>query len=156
MTKYEKRIYEIVNQSSSHMTVEQIYHIVKADFPSVVLATVYNNLNKLYRDRLINKISVEGMPDRYDKIVKHDHIVCQSCGKLTDIQFEDLTETLKKQFGADFLSYDLKVFYLCPDCRKKPVQTDITITDNEIRDYANSNILQCPSLTSAHTGADNP
>ena len=119
MTKYEKRIYEIVNQSSSHVTVEQIYHILKADFPSVVLATVYNNLNKLYRDRLINKISVEGMPDHYDRIVKHDHIVCQICGKLTDIQFEDLTETLKKQFGADFLSYDLKVFYVCPDCRKK-------------------------------------
>ena len=119
MTKYEKRIYEIVNQSSSHMTVEQIYHILKADFPSVVLATVYNNLNKLYRDRLINKISVKGMPDRYDRIVKHDHIVCQNCGKLTDIQFEDLTETLKKQFGTDFLSYDLKVFYVCPDCRNK-------------------------------------
>ena len=119
MTKYEKRIYEIVNQSSSHMTVEQIYQTLKADFPSVVLATVYNNLNKLYRDRLINKISVEGMPDCYDRIVKHDHIVCQNCGKLTDIQFEDLTETLKKQFGADFLSYDLKVFYVCPDCRKK-------------------------------------
>ena len=75
MTKYEKRIYEIVNQSSSHMTVEQIYQILQADFPSVVLATVYNNLNKLYRDRLINKISVAGMPDRYDRIVKHDHII---------------------------------------------------------------------------------
>ena len=118
MTKYEKRIYEIVNQSSSHMTVEQIYQILKADFPGVVLATVYNNLNKLYRDGLINKISVEGLPDRYDKIVKHD-IVCRNCGKLTDIQFDDLTENLKKQFGADFLFYDLKVFYVCPDCRKK-------------------------------------
>ena len=131
MTKYEKRIYEIVNQSSSHMTVEQIYHILKADFPSVVLATVYNNLNKLYRDRLINKISVKGMPDRYDRIVKHDHIVCQNCGKLTDIQFADLTETLKKQFGADFLSYDLKVFYVCPDCRNK------LGTDKNIHGYNN-------------------
>ena len=119
MTKYEKRIYEIINNSSSHMTVEQIYKLLKADFPGVVLATVYNNLNKLYRDRLINKISFEGMPDRYDKIIKHDHIVCQSCGKLTDINFNDLTESLKKQFGSEFLSYELKVFYLCPDCRKK-------------------------------------
>ena len=119
MTKYEKRIYDIVNQSSSHLTVEQIYQILKAEFPSVVLATVYNNLNKLYKDGLINKISVEGMPDRYDKIVKHDHIVCQNCGKLTDRQFNDLTETLKEQFGTDFLFYDLKVFYVCPDCRKK-------------------------------------
>ena len=119
MTKYEKRIYEMINQSSSHMTVEQIYQILKAEFPRVVLATVYNNLNKLYTDGFINKISVDGMPDRYDKIVKHDHIVCKNCGKLTDIQFEDLTDTLKKQFNTDFLFYDLKVFYVCPDCRKK-------------------------------------
>ena len=132
MTKYEKRIYEIVNQSSSHMTVEQIYHILKADFPSVVLATVYNNLNKLYSARLINKISVEGVPDRYDRIVKHDHIVCQICGKLTDVQFEDLTETLKKQFGADFLSYDLKVFYVCQDCQNK-LGTDKNIHGNNNR-----------------------
>lgn len=40
MTKYEKRIYEIINNSSSHMTVEQIYKLLKADFPGVVLATV--------------------------------------------------------------------------------------------------------------------
>ena len=131
MTKFEKRIFEIVNQSSSHMTVEQIYQILKVDFPRVVLATVYNNINKLYRDRLINKISVEGMPDRYDRIVKHDHIVCRNCGKLTDIQFEDLTETLKKQFSTDFLFYDLKVFYLCPDCRKK--------LDADKKDYGDTN-----------------
>ena len=117
MTKYEKRIYEIINQSSSHVTCEQIYQILKADFPNVVLATVYNNVNKLYRYGLIRKISVEGIPDRYDRIVKHDHIVCKNCGKLTDIQFDDLTESLKKQFGADYLFYDLKVFYVCADCR---------------------------------------
>ena len=132
MTKYEKRIYEIINQSSSHMTVEQIYQILKADFPSVVLATVYNNLNKLYRDRLINKITVEGMPDRYDRIIMHDHIVCQKCGKLTDIQFQDLTNTLRKQFGTDFLFYDLKVFYVCQDCQNK-LGTDKNIHGNNNR-----------------------
>ena len=47
------------------------------------------------------------------------HKICQNCGKLKDIQFEDLTQTLKKQFGTDFLFYDLKVFYVCPDCQKK-------------------------------------
>ena len=30
MTKYEKRIYEMINQSSSHMTVEQIYQDIDA------------------------------------------------------------------------------------------------------------------------------
>lgn len=32
-------------------------------YPTVVLATVYNNLNRLWQDDLIRKVSVEGMPD---------------------------------------------------------------------------------------------
>ena len=72
------------------------------------------------------------MPDRYDRIVKHDHIVCQKCGKLTDIQFQDLTNTLRKQLGTDFLFYDLKVFYVCQDCQNK-LGTDKNIHGNNNR-----------------------
>ena len=117
MTKYEEEIYRIITVSREHLTVEQIYMKLKKIYPNVVIATVYNNVNKLWRARLIRKISVENMSDRYDRIVKHDHLVCQSCGKLTDITFEDLTESLCRQMDGEFLSYDLKVFYICPDCR---------------------------------------
>ena len=119
MTKYEKKIYEIINHSREHMTAEQIYARLQEVYPSVVLATVYNNLNKLWSAGLIRKVSVEGMPDRYDKIKKHDHLVCQKCGKLTDIRFPDLTEQLQGEMGDELLFYDLKVFYVCPECRKK-------------------------------------
>lgn len=119
MTKYEEEIYRIITVSREHLTVEQIYMELKKIYPNVVIATVYNNVNKLWRARLIRKISVENMSDRYDRIVKHDHLVCQSCGKLTDITFEDLTESLCRQMDGEFLSYDLKVFYICPDCRAR-------------------------------------
>ena len=66
----------------------------------------------------IKKISVEGCPDRYDKVRRHDHLVCRRCGKLTDVDLDDLTETLQKQLGASILSYDLKVYYLCEECSK--------------------------------------
>lgn len=119
MTKYEKEIYSIVNNSYEHLTVEQIFERLKEKYPGVVLATVYNNLNKLWEAKLIHKVSVEGMPDRYDRIQKHDHLVCRSCNQLSDIRFDDLTSSLKKQLGEEFLSYDLKVFYICPQCREK-------------------------------------
>ena len=119
MTKYEEEIYRIITVSREHLTVEQIYMELKKIYPNVVIATVYNNVNKLWRARLIRKISVENMSDRYDRIVKHDHLVCQSCGKLTDITFEDLKESLCWQMDGEFLSYDLKVFYICPDCRAR-------------------------------------
>ena len=118
MTKYEKKIYDIVNASRKHMTADQIYGELQKIYPSVSRATVYNNLNKLCEIGMIRRVSLEDSPDRYDRIEKHDHLICQKCGKLSDICFDDLTQSLKKQFGEDFLFYDLKVFYICPDCRK--------------------------------------
>ncbi len=119
MTTYEREIYHIIISSEEHLTVEQIYAEMKHKYPKIVLATIYNNVNKLWKAGMIRKISVENMPDRYDRLTRHDHLVCQKCGKLADVTFEDLTPSLRRQLGEDFFSYDLKVFYLCPDCRKQ-------------------------------------
>lgn len=117
MSKYAKLILQLINESSGHMTAEQIFLELKKMEPKVVQATVYNNLNMLHREGLIRKVSMEGSPDRYDKIKKHDHLVCKKCGALSDVSFHDLTEGLEEQLGEGILSYDLKVFYLCPKCR---------------------------------------
>lgn len=119
MTKYAKKIYEIVSNSRSHMTAEQVFEALRQFYPDVVRATVYNNLNKLWAAGLIRKVSLEGLPDRYDRMEKHDHLVCKRCGKLIDIRLSDLTEQLQKQVDILFLSYDLKLIYLCDDCRRE-------------------------------------
>ena len=119
MTKYEVEIYNIITKSMEHLTVEQIYTELQKKYPKVVMATVYNNVNKLWKACLIRKIAVENMPDRYDRVVKHDHLICQMCGRLTDISFQDLTASLREQMQGEFLSYDLKVFDICPECRKQ-------------------------------------
>ena len=119
MTKYERAIYNIVRMSHEHLTVRQIFERLKTDHPKVVLATVYNNLNKMWESGLVRKVSAEGMPDRYDIPKKHDHLVCKRCGKILDVSFEDLTAPLRSQLGQDFLFYDLKVYYLCPECRER-------------------------------------
>lgn len=119
MTRYAKQILELINRSGMHMTAEQLYLELKKAEPKVVQATVYNNLNALCQKGLIRKLPIEGSPDRYDKILQHDHLVCKMCGALSDITFRDMTGDLEKQLGEGILSYDLKVFYLCPKCREK-------------------------------------
>ena len=119
MTRYEKAIYDIIQTSHEHLTAGQVFEELKKGFPKVVQATVYNNLNQLWEDGLVRKVSVEGMPDRYDRVQRHDHLVCRRCGRVLDVSFEDLTAPLRSQLGEEFLFYDLKVFYLCPACREK-------------------------------------
>ena len=119
MTKYAQQILDIINASSDHLTAEQIYLRLKSSNSRIVLATVYNNLNLLYEQDAIRKVSVEGFPDRYDKIIKHDHLVCKKCGALSDIRLSDLTAQLQAQIPEEIISYDLKVNYICPSCRRK-------------------------------------
>ena len=119
MTKHAKTILELIETSHSHMTAEQVFSALRQVYPKVALATVYNNLNRLWQEGHIRKVSMEGMPDRYDRIQRHDHLVCQVCGKLADIDLGDLTAQLEQQAGMPILAYDLKLLYVCPECKKK-------------------------------------
>lgn len=122
MAKYAKKILEIISLSRSHLTAEQVFEALRQSCPKVALATVYNNLNRLWEEDLIRKISVEGMPDRYDRIQRHDHLVCKCCGRLADVDLGDLTQQLESKIGMPILSYDLKLLYLCDSCREQQRQ----------------------------------
>ena len=117
MTQYAKAIYEIVETSRSHMTADQIFEALRKRYPAVVLATVYNNLNKLWESGYIRKVAVEGMPDRYDRAERHDHLMCKVCGRLQDLELPDLMGQFQQQVDVPVLAYDLKLLYICEDCR---------------------------------------
>lgn len=119
MARYAKSILDIVCSAGKHMTAEQIFLLLKEEYPAVVIATVYNNLNSLTEQGLIRKISVEGFPDRYDSGARHDHLVCMHCGKLRDINLPDMTDYLEKEAKMPVTAYDLKLFYTCEECHAR-------------------------------------
>lgn len=119
MTKNAKIILDIINSGNDHLIAEDIYLKMKNEGYKVSPATVYNNLNKLCCENLIRRISMTGSPDRYDRIIRHDHLVCPICGEMSDITLEDLTDKLKTLIGDDFISYDLKINYICDKCKSK-------------------------------------
>ena len=56
MTKYEEKIFNIINASSSHMTIDEIFGELRKEEPNVVLATVYNNVNRLVQEGLAQAV----------------------------------------------------------------------------------------------------
>ncbi len=115
--RYSSCVLKLIQDSTEHLTAEQIFLELKKTYPSLVLATVYNNLNLLYQQGKIRKISLEGAPDRYDNTTRHDHLICRRCGKLSDIHLSDFTNALESQTGFPIDGYDLKIQYICPQCR---------------------------------------
>ena len=126
VTKNAQLILDIIARSSGHLTAEQIHMALRESGHRMALATVYNNLTQLHGEGRVRKVCVEGYPDRYDKMTKHDHLVCRVCGKLADICFKDLTELLQSQTDEELLSYDLQVSYICPACRRAAQGADTT------------------------------
>ena len=100
MTKYMKKILEIVQTSYAHLTAEQVFQELRKTYPTVAMATVYNNLNRLWEAGQIRKVSVEGIPDRYGRIRRHGHPVCNSCVRLPDTDLGDLTAQLEEKAGG--------------------------------------------------------
>lgn len=118
MTKNALTILDVVNNSFDHPTAEDIFLKLKAKNSKMVLATVYNNLNMLCEKGLVRRLSIDGISDRFDHINRHDHLYCSQCGKIADIELDDLTDMIEKKLGTKVLSYNLQVNYICPECSK--------------------------------------
>ena len=122
MTKYAEQILDLVLRSAEHPTAEQIFWQMKQKNPKIAQATVYNNLNALVADGKLIRLPQPGSPDRYDTPTLHDHPICTRCGALTDFRFTDLTRDIESALGARIRSYDLRIHYVCPACRKAQEQ----------------------------------
>ena len=119
MTKQRELILSILNQSDRHLTADEIFFLAKLKMPSIAMATIYNNLNALDDAGIIHRLHIDGVADCFDKIVEpHDHLLCDACGKITDVRIPDMEKTLSDAIGAEIEEYELTVHYICPDCRR--------------------------------------
>lgn len=118
MTRQRELIINILKQSDRHLTADEIFFLAKLKMPSIAMATIYNNLNAMNEAGLVKRLHIDGVADCFDKIVEpHDHLLCDKCGKITDIKLHSLTDTLEAEIGTQIDDYELTVHYVCPECK---------------------------------------
>jgi len=81
-----------VLSTAEHPTADQVWQRVRADFPMVSRATVYNTL-QLFRDRglLQQLVLTEGSVVFDPKTEPHHHFVDDATGVITDIPWEAIS-----------------------------------------------------------------
>ncbi len=121
MTKQRELILNILKQSDRHLTADEIFFLAKLKMPSIAMATIYNNLNAMHEAGIINRLHIDGVADCFDKVTEpHDHLLCDKCGKITDIRLPRLAEILESELSTEIEDYELTIHYVCPECRRAP------------------------------------
>src|SRR4026209_1698044 len=93
LTPQREAVYQVIQERDDHPTASDIFEAARRRLPSISYATVYNSLRYLKDAGLGLKIILGDGPSRYDRETeRHDHAICNDCGKLVDF---DLPDTAK-------------------------------------------------------------
>ena len=124
--KYSRKreaILRFMHASGEHPSAEDVYSSLKQEFPDLSLGTVYRNLSKFKETgQIISVGSINGQ-ERFDaKTHTHAHFVCESCGRVLDVNVPDLPEFVCDEAAADVCGkvtgYTLTFYGRCDTCSK--------------------------------------
>ncbi|HKS92463.1 MAG TPA: Fur family transcriptional regulator [Tepidiformaceae bacterium] len=121
LTPQRLALVHLLSRDDSHPSAEQIYARLRAEYPTVSLATVYNTLNELVGMGEIREIATGDGPRRYDPNTTsaHHHLYCVGCGALRDVHptgDDTLALGPAEQHGFHLLGLDIVFRGICPDC----------------------------------------
>ena len=118
MTRQRQIVFSTVAEAPLHLTAEEIYLRAREQMPSLARGTVYRNLGVLAEEGRIGKLEMPDAPARYDRrCAPHPHLVCRGCGRVEDLAMPPgLLDPLTDTVAAAVTGFDLKLFYICPDC----------------------------------------
>ncbi len=85
-TPQRELIYNVLLKKRDHPTADEVFARVKADMPTISLATVYNCLDTLVQCDLVRAVNFERGPTRYcPNLSPHAHFHDESSGATLDI-----------------------------------------------------------------------
>ncbi|MDP4098100.1 peroxide-responsive transcriptional repressor PerR [Paenibacillus sp. P96] len=121
ITPQRHAILNYLMESMGHPTADEIYRALEPQFPSMSVATVYNNLKVFLEAGMVHELTYGDNSSRYDANVSdHYHIVCEKCGKIEDFSYPSLLEVEKfaaEETGFEVHGHRLELYGLCKSCR---------------------------------------
>jgi Fe2+ or Zn2+ uptake regulation protein len=86
ITSQRLEILKYLNEHHTHPDVEEIYSELKKKHPSLSRTTVYNSLEILKKNKIVQSLTISGSELRYDvEESLHHHFLCKKCGAILDI-----------------------------------------------------------------------
>jgi Fur family peroxide stress response transcriptional regulator len=124
LTRQRQAVLDAVRQAPGHPDACGVYDQVRQRIPNISLGTVYRSLAVLRDGGLIRELPQGGGPTRYDANTSdHQHIVCQECGRVLDLDVGDLTalRELAARISrfAEVVGERVEFYGRCQECANK-------------------------------------
>ena len=112
-TPQREVIYDVILRKRDHPTADEVYARVRADLPSISLATVYNCLETLVQCDLVRAVNFERAPTRYcPNLHPHAHFHDEQSGSIHDIQLPaELLEKISSVLPAGYDAKSLQITF---------------------------------------------
>ena len=124
ITPQREIIIKAINDSTTHLTAEDVLELIRPSSEAINIATVYRTLEMLVEEGLVIRSDLgQGQavyaPQQHGP---HIHLVCRHCGEVVAADYT-MADSLKEQiqaryhFEADFSH--TTIFGLCAQCQSQ-------------------------------------
>ncbi len=116
------KILDLFERSSArHLSAEDVYRLLLAEEVDIGLATVYRVLTQFEQAGILVRHYFESGKAVYelDEGAHHDHMVCMSCGRVTEFfspEIEELQNKIAEQHNFRIREHSLYLYGECKDC----------------------------------------
>jgi Fur family peroxide stress response transcriptional regulator len=121
VTSQRLAVYRALAGDTSHPTADAIYAKLHPKMSWLSLATVYRILESLEREGFVRRVSTTNGVGRFDaNLTPHQHLVCRSCGRMTDFEQESLSRLCLPQQTPGFMVEELEIRIIgtCEACHR--------------------------------------
>ncbi len=122
MTNQRKMILQVLENTDTCLSAEEIFMLVKDINPSVCLTTIYRTIEILIKNNLLTKIDVGDNRYRYEIRTNkhHHHAVCLKCKKMICLEgcpMDYFEKQIKDKVNFTITGHRLEFYGYCLECK---------------------------------------
>jgi len=124
ITPQRLKILDAFLNADDHVSMEELFLLVREQDSTVGQVTVYRTLKLLCEAGIASAVNFEEGMARYEPVGMHhhDHLVCEKCGRKIEFVNDAIEELQTKVCRVhDFIptTHHMVLYGICADCRKK-------------------------------------